>query len=196
MAAYGDVGPLLAESMRKNPRLQALNVRPPPETRQATVLGAAGQTVTLSGSTIWADPALLPLRNLPVLRPALAGRSGGSSFADAVAEARSRWDLDDQAQAAIVVDLPAELGYAGLSAIAADIVDYHDRSHSDQPLVLVMGQDYAQVLGQTIRGASPALPLLVIDQVGLGEGDFVDIGLPMLDGRAVPLSIKTLVFYD
>lgn len=196
VAAYGDVGPLLAESMRKNPRLQALNVRPPPETRQATVLGAAGQTVTLSGSTIWADPALLPLRNLPVLRPALAGRSGGSSFADAVAEARSRWDLDDQAQAAIVVDLPAELGYAGLSAIAADIVDYHDRSHSDQPLVLVMGQDYAQVLGQTIRGASPALPLLVIDQVGLGEGDFVDIGLPMLDGRAVPLSIKTLVFYD
>ena len=39
-------------------------------------------------------------------------------------------------------------------------------------------------------------PLIAIDQVGLGEGDFIDIGLPVLDGRAVPLSIKTLVFYD
>ena len=59
-----------------------------------------------------------------------------------------------------------------------------------------MQQDYAQVLGQTIQAKRPGLPLLVIDQVGLGEGDFVDIGVPVLGGRAVPLSIKTLVFYD
>lgn len=197
VAVYGDVGPLLADSLRRSERIQTLRVRVPPETRQATVLGAAGQTVTLSGSTIWCDPGLLPLRNLPVLRPAMPGRGGGPGFADAVMTARGRWDLDDDSQAAIVVDLPAELGYAGLSAVAAEIVDYYD-AHvgAGRALVLVMAQDYAQVLGQTIQAARPGLPLLVIDQVGLGEGDFVDIGLPMLDGRAVPLSIKTLVFYD
>ena len=59
-----------------------------------------------------------------------------------------------------------------------------------------MAQDYAQVVGQTIHSRAPGIPLRVIDQVGLGEGDYIDIGLPMLDGRAVPLSIKTLVFYD
>jgi ethanolamine utilization protein EutA len=193
---YGDVGPLLAESLHCNARLQRLTVRQPPETLHATVLGAAGQTVTLSGSTIWADKALLPLRNLPVLRPAMPGRGGGPSFAEAVREAQARWDLDEDAEAAIVVDLPQELGYAALQSVSAEIVAYHDAGHRDRPLVLVLQQDYAQVLGQTIQATRPGLPLLVIDQVGLGEGDFIDIGLPLLDGRAVPLSIKTLVFYD
>lgn len=196
VARYGDVGPLLADSLHRNARLQRLKVRRPPETLRATVLGAAGQTVTLSGSTIWADRDLLPLRNLPVLRPAIPGRAGGPPFASAVREAMARWDLDEDAQVAIVVDLPQELGYPALQAVAAEIVEYHDAGHRDRPLVLVLQQDYAQVLGQTIQGARPGLPLLVIDQVGLGEGDFIDIGLPVLDGRAVPLSIKTLVFYD
>jgi ethanolamine utilization protein EutA len=196
VARFGDVGPLLADALHRNERLQQLKVLRPPETLRATVLGAAGQTVTLSGSTIWADRSLLPLRNLPVLRPAMPGRGGGPPFAAAVRDAMARWDLDDTALAAIVVDLPQELGYPALQAIAAEIVAYHDAVDRDRPLVLVLQQDYAQVLGQTIQGSRPGLPLLVIDQVGLGEGDFIDIGLPVLDGRAVPLSIKTLVFYD
>lgn len=196
VARFGDVGPLLAESLRADDRLQRLTVRRPPETLRATVLGAAGQTVTLSGSTIWVARDLLPLRNIPVLRPAIPGRGGGPSFAAAVHEALVRWDLEDDVLAAIVVDLPSELGYAALQAVAADMVAYHDSGHSDRPLVLVMQQDYAQVLGQTIQTIRPDLPLIVIDQVGLGEGDFIDIGVPVLDGRAVPLSIKTLVFYD
>ncbi len=196
VARFGDVGPLLADSLRRDDRLSGLNVRQPPETLRATVLGAAGQTVTLSGSTIWVAEGLLPLRNLPVLRPAMPGRGGGPSFAAAVREALTRWDLDDDVLAAIVVDLPAELGYAALQSVAADMVDYHDTGPAERPLVLVLQHDYAQVLGQTIQTIRPGLPLVVIDQVGLGEGDFIDIGVPVLDGRAVPLSIKTLVFYD
>ena len=196
VARFGDVGPLLADALRRNERLQRLTVRRPPETLRATVLGAAGQTVTLSGSTIWVARDLLPLRNLPVVRPAMPGRGGGPTFAAAVHEALVRWDIEDDVLAAIVVDLPAELGYAALQAVADEMVTYHDSGHSDRPLVLVLQQDYAQVLGQTIQTLRPGLPLIVIDQVGLGEGDFIDIGLPVLDGRAVPLSIKTLVFYD
>ena len=50
-------------------------------------------------------------------------------------------------------------------------------------------------IGQTLKRLDPSRPLVVIDQVGLDEGDFIDIGTPVLDGRAVPLSVKTLVFY-
>lgn len=196
VARFGDVGPLLAQSLRDNDRLSRLTVRRPPETLRATVLGAAGQTVTLSGSTIWVARELLPLRNLPVVRPAVPGRAGGPPFAQAVHEALLRWDLQDDVLAAIVVDLPGELGYAALQVTAQEMVDYHESGHRDRPLVLVLQQDYAQVLGQTIQTLRPGLPLIVIDQVGLGEGDFIDIGEPVLDGRAVPLSIKTLVFYD
>jgi ethanolamine utilization protein EutA len=55
--------------------------------------------------------------------------------------------------------------------------------------------DYAQVLGQTVNALAPHIPLISIDQVGLGEGDFIDIGEPILGGRIVPLSVKTLIFY-
>jgi ethanolamine utilization protein EutA len=41
----------------------------------------------------------------------------------------------------------------------------------------------------------PQRSLLAIDQVGLDEGDYIDIGMPMMEGRVVPLSVKTLVFY-
>jgi len=64
------------------------------------------------------------------------------------------------------------------------------------PLVLVTEMDYAQVLGQTINSMAPQLPLISVDQIGLSEGDFIDIGEPILDGRIVPLSVKTLIFYD
>src|SRR5699024_2449147 len=52
---FGDLGPLLADSLRRNSKFAQLNVLEPPETIHATVMGAASQTVTLSGSTIWAD---------------------------------------------------------------------------------------------------------------------------------------------
>ena len=89
-----------------------------------------------------------------------------------------------------------DVDWRGLK-LMRNLVAHHARGGGRYlPLVLVMAQDYAQVLGQTIHSLAPGIPLLVIDQVGLGEGDYIDIGLPMLDGRAVPLSIKTLVFYD
>ncbi len=194
IAAYGDVGPLLAAAMRDNARIARLAVRRPPETIRATVLGAAAQTVTLSGSTIWADRDLLPLRNVPVVHP---NREGSSTLTQSIDAALARWDLAPDAVAAIVIDMPTGIGYEHVTAVARDLVAHHARGGgSHLPLVLVMAQDYAQVLGQTIHSLAPGIPLLVIDQVGLGEGDYIDIGLPMLDGRAVPLSIKTLVFYD
>ena len=64
-----------------------------------------------------------------------------------------------------------------------------------RPLVAIIRRDYAQALGQTVKALAPDRPLLVIDQVGLEEGDYVDIGAPLMDGRVVPLSVKTLVFY-
>src|SRR5574339_239178 len=71
---HDDVGPLLAESLRKHARLNSYTIVPPSETVRATVLGASTQTVTLSGSTIWAEREILPLKNVPVIRTALAGR--------------------------------------------------------------------------------------------------------------------------
>jgi hypothetical protein len=96
---------------------------------------------------------------------------------------------------AIAIDLPEQLDYPQMHAIASGVALYAANNLPDKtPLVLVIERDYAQVFGQTIKALRPQLPLVSIDQVGLGEGDFIDIGEPILGGRVVPLSVKTLIF--
>ena len=199
VAIHDDVGPLLAQSLRQNRRLQALNVQRPKQTLRATVLGAASQTVTLSGSTIWAEKVVLPLRNLPVIRPRLPEETlTPEAIADAIHYAVQRWDVHPERQnIALALALPTPMTFDALQIVAQGVRQYAaEQLSSDRPLVLIIERDYAQALGQTIKALRPQAPLVVIDQVGLGEGDYIDIGAPMLDGRVVPLSVKTLVFYD
>lgn len=200
VSAFGDVGPLLARSLRENPRWRALRVEQPPQTLRATVLGAASQQVTLSGSTIWADEDVLPLRNLPVIEPDFDSAFREKAMVtDSLTDAVQRWDRgtpETGATVAISLSLPDRLDYAQVSALAAGVSDFvREGMQPGTPLVMVTEKDYAQVLGQTIKSHLHELPLVVIDQIGLGEGDFIDIGEPMLDGRVVPVSVKTLVFY-
>ncbi len=196
VAAFGDVGPLLAHALRHEPRLEQRTVRGAPETLGATVLGAASQTVTLSGTTIWVRDELLPLRDVPVVQPDVPDPTAGAQLlVDAIGAATRRWDAEGDGRVAIAVDLPQGLSYEQLATVAQGLGDYARAGLPDQvPLVVVTPQDYAQVLGQTLQSLHPHLPLITIDQIGLGEGDFIDIGRPLLDGRAVPVSVKTLVF--
>lgn len=200
IAAYGDVGPLLARSLREHPGWQALRVERPAQTLRATVLGAASQQITLSGSTIWADAQILPLRNLPVIEPDLGTElTDADAVARALTDAHRRWDSGGGATASVAIQLrlPQRLDYAQLTVLARGIADFAQRALAPgTPLVMVTEEDYAQVIGQSVKASADRLPLVVIDQIGLGEGDYIDIGEPMLDGRVVPVSVKTLVFYQ
>jgi ethanolamine utilization protein EutA len=196
---HNDVGPLFAQSLRLNSRLRKMNLRRPDQTTRATVMGASSQTVTLSGSTIWAESELLPLKNLPVIRPSLqeADLRVPERLAEAVRLAAQRWDLErGSSPHAVAISLPEQMDYAFMHAIASGIAKYAaDNLAASIPMVLVIERDYAQVLGQTIKSLMPQLPLISIDQIGLGEGDFIDIGEPIMGGRVVPLSVKTLIYY-
>lgn len=195
---HDDVGPLFAQALRLNARIRKMNVRKPAQTLRATVMGASSQTVTLSGSTIWVAREQLPLRNLPVVRASTAAEALADplKLAEALRRAGQRWDAGEVVtNIALTMDLPARLDHPTLTVIAEGVTRYAEQRNTGRPLVLVLERDYAQALGQTIHALRPDLPLVVIDQVGLGEGDFIDIGLPLLGGRVVPLSVKTLIFY-
>jgi ethanolamine utilization protein EutA len=197
-ARHDDVGPLLAESLRQHPALKTYETAPPAETLRATVLGASTQTVTLSGSTIWAEPDTLraPLRNAPVVRPDLSAALSPAEMAQAIAEAARRWDVDLQSDPfAVALEVNQPLDYTLLLQLSAGLSEFSKTLPPERPLVVIIERDYAQALGQTIKGLAPERPLLVIDQVGLAEGDYIDVGAPLMDGRVVPLSVKTLVFY-
>jgi len=193
---HDDIGPLLAESMRRHPALNTYAIVPPSETVRATVLGASTQTVTLSGSTIWAEREILPLKNVPVIRPALPASLDPASVSRSITEAVTRWDVNLTTDPfAVAIELDKSLDYQLLTQLASGLKDFADTMPGDRPLVVIIERDYAQALGQTVKGLAPSRALLVIDQVGLSEGDYIDIGTPLMDGRVVPLSVKTLIFY-
>lgn len=200
VAIHDDVGPLFARALRMNPRLRMMKIVPPQETLRATVLGAAGQTITLSGSTIWTDGEILPLRNLAVIYPRIdeSDMADPTRFSTAVQEALARWDKHTREVGfALALDLPQDMNFPVLTAVAEGLSAFFDATvQRGLPLVLILERDFAQSLGQTIKAQRPDIPVISIDQVGLGEGDFIDIGEPILEGRVVPLSIKTLVFYQ
>ncbi|HEX5809775.1 MAG TPA: ethanolamine ammonia-lyase reactivating factor EutA [Anaerolineales bacterium] len=193
---HGDVGPLLADSLRKHPALNAYQIVPPAETVRATVLGASTQTVTLSGSTIWAEREILPLKNVPVTRPTLPATLEPEAVSRSISEAVARWDVNLATDPfAIALELDRSLDYESLTRLATGLKDFASTMPGDRPLIAIIERDYAQALGQTVKGLDPSRALLVIDQVGLSEGDYIDIGTPLMDGRVVPLSVKTLIFY-
>jgi len=197
VTCHGDIGPLLAQSLRKHPRIKSYNVIQPAETQRATVLGASSQTLTLSGSTIWAEKAILPLKNVPVIRPDLFGKSLlPDVISNAISTALVRWDLDLGVDPfAISLELDLRMDYPQLVQVAQGLESFENSLPLGRPLIVIIKRDYAQVLGQTVKGLVGERPLLVIDQVGLEEGDYIDIGAPLMDGRVVPLVVKTLIFY-
>lgn len=194
---HGDIGPMLAQSLRENQSIQKLDIVRPSETLRATVLGASSQTVTLSGSTIWAENGILPLKNLPVIHPDLSLADHNISFyTDAIREAAAKWDLDFLQQSYVIaLDIQKTLDFDGLNIIASGLIHFSNLLPEKRPLIIVIQRDYAQALGQIIKEKIGTRPLLVIDQVGIEEGNYIDIGLPLMDGRVVPLNVKTLVFY-
>lgn len=194
VTVHDDVGPLFGLALRENAAIRQMEAVEPPETIRATVIGASSQTVTLSGSTIWAEKQILPIKNVPVVRPYLGSTA---TIPDAVCDAMARMEIDPRAEnAAIALDIHGALDFAQLQNLARGFAQYASRElDAERPLILILARDYAQSLGQAIKAIAPHRALLSIDQVGLDEGDYIDIGLPMMDGRVVPLSVKTLVFY-
>ena len=198
MFAFEDLGLFLGQAIEGScltdriPRLAAK------ETIRATVVGAGSHTTDISGSTITFSDAVLPLQNVPVLKLSCEDESVPvSQWADIIAQKLAWFDLGEEKQApALAFKGPAAPGFDEIQAMALSIVSGMERVMDlATPLIVVMENDLAKALGQALRAALAGKKEVVcIDTIKVENGDYIDIGKGLANGRVVPVIVKTLVF--
>jgi len=63
------------------------------------------------------------------------------------------------------------------------------------PALVALEQDIAKALGLQMRAAlKERRKVACIDGIKVEQGDYVDLGKPVLDGLVIPVVIKTLLF--
>lgn len=193
---YEDVGPLLATFLLQKPLLNQFTVLKPKQTIRATVIGAGAYSLSLSGSTIWIDDKLLPLKNIPLVFPKVDWNSPRFDLVGPIREAAKKIDVD------VSVDLhgiylPQEmpLTYEAVRRVSDELARFCTTFLlSDKPVLVLSYNDIGKVLGMFLGPQIQPKPLAVIDEVDLREWDYIDMGKSYFGGSVVPITIKSLVF--
>jgi len=198
---YGDLGPALAKAILRRVQAWGPRIEPPDQGIRATVVGASQYTIQVSGSTIFVEPqATLPLRNVPVITPALplqAEELDVDAIAAAVRVALRRMDLHEAARAvALCYRWQGSATYARLDGFCRGVAaGLASAQRPEVPLVLVGDGDIGGLIGIHCHTESRLPnPIVSIDGIVLQEFDFIDIGSLLETSGAVPVVIKSLVF--
>ncbi|MCC6890345.1 MAG: ethanolamine ammonia-lyase reactivating factor EutA [Hyphomicrobiales bacterium] len=199
--AYGDLGVLLAQEIRKRIAGWGPALEPSNEGIRATVIGASQYTTQVSGSTIYVSPMeILPLRNVPVVAPAMAldGEVIDSrAIANAIKGVLRRLDLGaGDSPVAVFVPWRGSATFQRLDDFCRGAVeglsDILDRGH---PIVLAGDGDVGGLLGIHMREEMKLENGIVsIDGLELKDFDYIDIGEMLPASGAVPVVIKSLIF--
>ncbi|MGF1737735.1 ethanolamine ammonia-lyase reactivating factor EutA [Photobacterium satsumensis] len=193
---FGDIGPQLALSLLRHGRLAHYPVRRPNQTLRATVIGAGAYSLTLSGSTIWLNSAELPLKNIPVVHPAVDWQQPQPEISEQIVIAAERMDLAIGCDRyAIALDRGMPIRYQTVQHVAAELARFYQQhgNHQD-PAFVIVHNDIGKALGMELQPQLYPLPVTVIDEVITHEGDYIDIGNSYFGGEIVPLTVKSLAF--
>ncbi|MBP2637219.1 MAG: Ethanolamine utilization EutA [Firmicutes bacterium] len=185
IAIFGDIGPLLGQSIRR--RFEAAGNIPllSKEKIRATVIGAGSHSLHISGSTVTAASSALPLKNLPVLFLA------AQTPAEMEQELKNKLILFPEELPAIAFRGSCAPSYMILRQMAAALAS-ELREREEKTIVVLIEEDFAKALGLTLQRLLPDRSIICLDKIKAGDGDYVDIGRPV--GGVVPVVVKTLIF--
>jgi ethanolamine utilization protein EutA len=196
---FNDLGYVLAEAIKRKVSSQQLPIASPEQRIRATVIGAGNFSLQVSGSTTFLSAGLeYPLRNLPVIVPYIPERkTTAANIQQAITEAIRRFDLHEGEDRLILSFIDAvRPSYENLTEFAKGVVGALPVTvKNNLPIMMCFDTDIGNSVGNIMRRETGIRnEILSIDEISLREGDFIDIGAPIIEDVVVPVIVKTLVF--
>lgn len=202
---FGDLGRRLGHELRRRIDGGALDWPLLPDSFgiRSTALGCSEFSAQLSGNTgyISAPQALLPRRNMKVLRPDvdLSGRIEPRALASAIQKHLTMFEIaDDNPKVVFAFKWSGQPQHARVRGFAEGLREgLKNRIANGLPIYIILDGDIAMNLGQVLHDELELdADVMVIDGLELWDFDSVDVGKVREPSMTVPVTIKSLIFSD
>lgn len=195
---YSDIGIILGQRIRKSDLTKAKEVVKATETIRATVVGAGSHTTDISGSTISFDEEVLPLKNVPILKLSNEDEKLPLDKLTRIISNKLKWFRleNDKQMVALAIKGVKNASFKTIQELSNCIIGgMQDIIELNLPLVVIVEHDIAKALGQSLKaGLNYKKNIVCIDSVMVENGDYIDIGSSIANGKVVPVIVKTLLF--
>ncbi len=195
---YDDLGIILANKITNSSLFKNYKIVKADETIRATVVGAGSHTTDISGSTITYTSDIFPLKNIPIVKITAEEENKEAEELVEIIKRKIDWfDLEDESQtAALALNGKKNFTFKEINHLAKIIIEgMSGILKKGFPLIIILENDAAKVLGQTIdRLLDKKYNIVSLDSIKVNNGDYIDIGKPLAKGKVVPVIIKTLIF--
>jgi len=198
--SYDDIGQILAAQINSlTPQLTSAVIEPANKIR-ATVIGAGAYSLSISGSSGFRDDQIsFPIRNVPVMRVDVdRSKLSVQHIISQINVSFQRFGFQEGEDIiALYFKDPVMASYPQLELFARSIEGALTNSIQNKiAIILIFDTDIACSVGSVIRRETDLKTnLLSLDELNLKEGDWIDIGEPLVDGQVFPVTVKSLVFH-
>jgi len=196
---YGDLGNLLGDYIRTANERAGFKVEEAQQGIRATVIGASQYTVQVSGNTIFiSDSDALPIRNLPVISISATGKQlQESAISASISKELDLMGIERDTQpVAVSVRWDQEPRFDIIETFLKGLeAGLHISIENKLPIVTIFDKDVANLVGEELqRRLGGNNTIICVDSIDIKGLNFVDIGRPLPDTKAVPVTVKSLVF--
>ena len=196
---HNDMGEILADKINLlTPKLTSPVIEPLNKIR-ATVIGAGAHSLSISGSSGFMDDKLnFPILNVPVIKVDV--EQAKLNVQHVVSEIKASFQSFDLEEGKETVALyfkdQLRNSYPEVELFAKSIEAALPNSIDNRiPIILIFENDIACSVGNVIRRETGLKTnLLTLDELDLKEGDWIDIGKPLVGNQVFPVTVKSLVF--